>query len=102
MRPAQRVKVLQHIRGKKWRAEWIEPNPGLVEYVESQNLVVRWKDRKAFLLDEEHDRKLRADNESHGYEEDSPLANLGGHLKAGHRWTGQTRPKAETLRSEWL
>ena len=29
----QRVKVLQHIRGKKWRAEWIDPNTGLVEYV---------------------------------------------------------------------
>jgi putative transposase len=28
--------------------------------------------------------------------------NLGGHLKTGHRGTGQTRPKAETLRSEWL
>src|SRR5262245_40853225 len=51
--PVQRVKVLEHVRAKKWKAEWIEPNPGLIEYVESQNLIVRWKDRKSFLRDED-------------------------------------------------
>ncbi len=33
--PFQRVRVLQHVRGTKWKAEWIEPNLGLVDYVES-------------------------------------------------------------------
>src|SRR3972149_5273407 len=71
--PLQRVKILQDVRGKKWKAEWIEPNPGLVEYVESQDLVVRWKDRKAFLRDEERARQRREHNERQGYIADSPL-----------------------------
>ena len=33
--PFQRVRVIEHIRGNKWRVEWIDPNPGLVHYVES-------------------------------------------------------------------
>jgi hypothetical protein len=70
----QHVRVLQHARGKKWKVEWIEPNPGLVDYIESQDVIVRWKDRKAFLRDEERERQLRADNERAGYQEDSPLA----------------------------
>lgn len=57
--PLQRVRILEHVRGKKWRAEWIEPNPCLKDYVESQHLVVRWKDRKACLRDEENERRLR-------------------------------------------
>ena len=69
----QRVRVLQHVRGKKWKAEWIEPNPGLVDYVESQNLLVRWKDRKAYLQDEERDRRLREHNEQVGYVKESPI-----------------------------
>jgi hypothetical protein len=28
----QRVKIIQHVRGKKWKAEWIDPNPGLIDY----------------------------------------------------------------------
>lgn len=74
--PLQRIKILQHVRGKKWKAEWIDPNPGLVDYVESHNLVVSWKERKAFFRDEEKAQKLRADNERLGYEEVSPLANV--------------------------
>jgi hypothetical protein len=31
--PFQRVRVIEHIRGNKWKAEWIDPNPGLVHYV---------------------------------------------------------------------
>jgi hypothetical protein len=73
--PLQRVKILQHVRGKKWKAEWIDPNPGLVDYIETRNLVVLWKERKAFFRDEEKARELRSDNERLGYKEDSPLAN---------------------------
>jgi hypothetical protein len=25
--PLQRVRILQHIRGNKWKAQWVEPNP---------------------------------------------------------------------------
>lgn len=71
----QRVKIIQHVRGKKWKAEWIDPNPGLVEYVDSRNLIVLWKERKAYFQDEEKGRDLRFDNERNGYSEKSPLAN---------------------------
>ncbi len=74
--PLQRVKILQHVRGKKWKAEWIDTNPGLVDYIESQNLVVRWKDRKAFFLDEERAQRIKEDNERRGYKEESPLGNV--------------------------
>ena len=69
----QRIRIMQHMRGKKWKAEWIEPNPGLVDYVESHNLLVRWKDRKAFLQDEERERRLRQHNEQTGYLKESPI-----------------------------
>jgi hypothetical protein len=26
--PLQRVRITEHIRGNKWKAEWVEPNPG--------------------------------------------------------------------------
>lgn len=72
----QRVKIIQHVRGKKWKAEWIDPNPGLVDYIESQNLVVRWKDRKAYFLDEERAQRIKEDNGRRGYKEDSPLGQV--------------------------
>jgi hypothetical protein len=70
------VRILQHVRGKKWKAEWIEPNPGLIDYVESQNLIVSWKGRKAFLRDEERLHQFQEENKRQGYEEDSPLDNV--------------------------
>ena len=72
----QRVRILEYIRGKKWKAEWIDPNPGLIDYVESQHLIVRWKDHKAFLREEENDESLRRENERKGYKEGSPLCNV--------------------------
>src|SRR5882672_6650832 len=73
--PIQRVRVLQHVRGSKWKAEWIEPNKGLTDYVESKNLVVLWKDRKPFFRDQESESQLRADNERGGHVNDSPVDN---------------------------
>ena len=30
--PLQRVKIIQHVRGKKWKAEWIDPRQdGMVQ-----------------------------------------------------------------------
>lgn len=64
--PFQRVRILEHIRRNKWRAEWIDPNPGMKDHIESQYLVVRWKDRKAFLRDEESERRLLEHNARYG------------------------------------
>jgi hypothetical protein len=35
--PFQHVRIIEHVRGNKWKARWIEPNPGLSDYAsESQ------------------------------------------------------------------
>src|SRR6476620_9368363 len=72
--PVQRVRVLEHIRGNRWKAEWIDPNPGLVYYVESGHLLTPWKQLKAFLREEEDATRLRGHNEQVGYTEKSPVS----------------------------
>jgi hypothetical protein len=69
----QRVRIVAHMRGGKWKAEWIEPDAGLVHYVESANLVAPWKERAAFLREEQQRRVLREHNQRAGYSKDSPL-----------------------------
>ncbi|NWF73356.1 MAG: hypothetical protein HXY51_10005 [Nitrospirae bacterium] len=71
----QRIRILQHVRGKKWKVQWIDPNPGLTDYIESQNILVRWKDHKALLRDENHQRQIEEHNLHKGYKPDSPLDN---------------------------
>lgn len=71
--PLQRVRILEHVRGTKWKAEWIEPNPGLTDYVESGQLLVPWKEHKAFLREEAAATVLREHNESRGYKKGSPV-----------------------------
>jgi hypothetical protein len=74
--PFQRVRVIEHVRRNKWKVQWIEPNPGLVDYVESGQLMAPWKDHKAFLKEEGSAQHLREHNERHGYEgEDTPIVN---------------------------
>lgn len=65
--PFQRVRIIEHVRGNKWKAKWIDPNPGLVDYFESGQLIVPWKERKAFLREEENEASLRDYNARHGY-----------------------------------
>jgi hypothetical protein len=72
--PFQHVRILQHVRGSKWKAEWIEPNAGLVHYVDSGSLVVPWKERKAFLKEEADEQRLREHNGALGYDDGSPLS----------------------------
>ncbi len=55
--------------------EWVEPNPGLVDYVESVHILCRWKDHKTFLKEEAEAQRLRKHNEDIGYGERSPMAN---------------------------
>jgi hypothetical protein len=69
----QRVRVVEHIRGNRWKAEWIDPNPGLVHFVESGHLLAPWKEHKAFLKEEADDARLREHNGRTGYKRDSPL-----------------------------
>jgi hypothetical protein len=71
--PLQRVRVLENVRKNKWKAQWIEPNTGLVDYVESRQLVVPWKQRYAFLREEAAAQRLREHNQRCGYEENSPI-----------------------------
>lgn len=72
--PFQRVRVIEHVRRNKWKVEWIDPNPGLVDYVESGQLIVPWKDQKTLLKEEANEERLRAHNERNGYDdEDSPV-----------------------------
>lgn len=72
--PLERVRVIEHIRGNKWKAEWIQPNPGLVHYVESGQLVCPWREHKAFLKEEECAERLRKYNVDCGYDDQSPIA----------------------------
>jgi hypothetical protein len=72
--PFQRVRVLEHVRGNKWKAEWIDPNPGLVDYIESGQIVVPWNEHRVFLKEEAQAQALDAYNLRHGYEGDNPVA----------------------------
>jgi len=72
--PFQRVRIIEHARGNKWKAKWIDPNPGLVDYIESGQLIVPWKEHKAFLEEEASDDRLREHNARHGYtDRNSPV-----------------------------
>ena len=70
----QRVRIIQHVRGTKWGAQWIDPSPGLVDYVDSGQLVVPWKEHKAFLKEEASVESLRQHNQRLGYDENSPIS----------------------------
>ena len=72
--PLQRVRVLEHVRGNKWKAEWIDPNPGLIDYVQSSQLIVPWKEQRAFLRDEEREARLREHNVRQGFKRESTMA----------------------------
>jgi len=68
----QRVRVIQRVR-QKWKVVWIEPNPGLTDYVESVQLIAPWGEHEAFLKEEDSRRRLRQYNKNIGYREDSAL-----------------------------
>jgi hypothetical protein len=55
----QHIRVVQHVRDYKWRAEWIDPNEGLVAYVDSRGLIVEWSKREPVLRDEAATKRLR-------------------------------------------
>ena len=63
----QHVKVIESVRAGKWRVEWIDPNPGLVDYAKSVNIIVPWRQRRAFLRDEQHEERLENAIERSGF-----------------------------------
>lgn len=71
--PLQRVKILEYIRGNKWKAKWIDPNPGLIDYIESGQLIVPWREHKRFLRDEASAEQLWEHAVRNGYVRDSPV-----------------------------
>lgn len=72
--PLQCIQLVKHIRGRKWQVRWIDTHPGLVDYIDSAQILVPWVDRKAYLQ-ERHDREtLRRHNSGVGFERDSAVA----------------------------
>ena len=54
----QHVRVIEKVRAGRWKVEWIDPNPGLVDYVKSANLIAPWKQRRALERDEQRHNTL--------------------------------------------
>src|SRR4051794_40851214 len=68
----EHVRVLEKVRSR-WRVEWIEPNPGLVDFVKSANLITPWRERKAFVRDERSAASLARSSEPGWDGYDGPL-----------------------------
>jgi hypothetical protein len=67
----QRIRLIEPMRGG-WKAEWIEPNPGLVGYAASKQIVAQWEDHEDYLRDEASLAHLREYNRSSGHTSESP------------------------------
>ena len=37
--PLECIQLLKHIRGRKWQARWIDTHPGLVDYINSVQML---------------------------------------------------------------
>ncbi|WP_353073653.1 hypothetical protein [Tunturiibacter gelidiferens] len=72
--PLARIRLIEHIRGNKWKAQWIDTHPGLVDYVTTAQILVPWKEHKLFLQEETDFARLREYNSIHGYEGSSPVS----------------------------
>src|SRR5271155_2023335 len=71
--PFQRVKIIEFIRKSKWKAKWVNTNPGLIDYVDSNQLIVAWAEQRAYLKEEENEQKICAYNIKAGYKSKSPI-----------------------------
>ena len=71
--PLHRIKLLKHIRGRKWQAKWLTPNAGLIDYVSAEQILVPWNEQAAYLK-EERDRELMWEHDQkQGFEASSPV-----------------------------
>jgi hypothetical protein len=69
----QRIRLIEHIRGNKWKAKWVDPNPGLIDYITTAQIIVPWRKKKDFLKDEVNLAAIDEHNDVHGYKFDSPV-----------------------------
>jgi hypothetical protein len=72
--PLHRVKLLEHVRGRKWKARWIKPNPNLIDYLSTEQVMVPWKDQAAFLKEERDRESMRRHNLKLGFSASSPIS----------------------------
>ncbi len=98
----QHVKIIAHIRRDHWRAEWIEPNPGLVDFVRSASIIVPWKERRAFLRDEKLAEELARFNSRTFPGDNHPVASAVGEIfdctaEGCVFWHGELRVAPESL-----
>ena len=57
----------------RWRVEYLDPNPGLVDFVTSANLIVAWTQRTGLARDEQRHETLVGCSEQRWDGPDSPL-----------------------------
>jgi len=63
-----RIKLLKHVRMRKWQAKWIKPNAGLIDYVSTEQILVPWKEQTAFLKEERDRQVMWEHNLKRGFE----------------------------------
>lgn len=68
-----KVRVVERVRSGRWKVEWVEPNPGLVDYVKSINIICPWADRRAVVRDEQRQERLREVSDRSWPGRDHPL-----------------------------
>ncbi len=59
--PLHRVELLGQAKSGIWRVRFLDdPNPGFIDYVRSRSIIVRWRDKEAFLHDEAASAEVRS------------------------------------------
>jgi hypothetical protein len=72
--PLQCIQLVKHIRGRKWKVRWIDTHPGLVDYIDSAQILVPWDARKAYLQEKNDREAMSRHNSDLGFEQDSVVA----------------------------
>ena len=69
--PLQHIRLIERV-GVRWKAEWIDPNPGRVGYATARQIVARWEEHEDFQRDKVSMVHLTEYNKSLGYTPESP------------------------------
>jgi len=59
--------------GTSGQAKWVDPNPGLIDYVTTAQIIVPWREKNDFLKDEINLEAMYDHNSARGYKFDSPV-----------------------------
>lgn len=70
----QCIQLLKHIRGRKWQVRWVDTHPGMVDYIDSAQILIPWSERKAYLQEERDRDAMTRHNHALGFESDSVVA----------------------------